>query len=120
MLSEIARSVRPSHRILDAGCGTGAMARAVLALEPGAQLTMLDRSPAMLSKAADIPGHRQLGSVLDLPFPEGVFDVVVGAWMLETISERERALGELVRVLAPGGSLLSRSARSRSGHSAAR
>jgi ubiquinone/menaquinone biosynthesis C-methylase UbiE len=106
MLAELERALRPRARVLDAGCGTGAIARAVCALEPDAEIAMLDRSPAMLSRAADVPGIRHLGSVLELPFADGSFDVVVAAWVLETLPDRERALAELLRVLTPGGTLL--------------
>lgn len=60
----------------------------------------------MLGLAANIPGNRVRGSVLDLPFRDAQFDVVVSDWVLPNVRDRERALGEFVRVLTPGGRLL--------------
>ena len=38
-------------------------------IEPGAEIAMLDLSPAMLSHALDVPGTHVVGNVLALPFP---------------------------------------------------
>ena len=47
------------------------------------------------------------GNLLELPFPDAAFDIVVCSWALETVSEPVRAAAELKRVLAPGGLLCS-------------
>ena len=44
--------------------------------------------------------------MVDLPFPDAHFDLVVSDWVLPNVAERERAISELVRVLRPGGYLL--------------
>lgn len=106
MFDDLAAILRPGDRILDAGCGTGALSRRVHALQPTTRLTMLDLSPAMLAHAADIPGDRLVGSVLDLPFPDDTFDVVMSGWVIETVPDAMRAVREYLRVLAPDGYIL--------------
>jgi len=106
MLADVTDALKPGVRVLDAGCGTGALSREMLALCPAIDLTMLDISPRMLARTADLPGEHLLGSVLDLPFPDDHFDVVVSAWVIETIPDPMRAVTELLRVLAPTGRLI--------------
>lgn len=106
MLDDLAAVLAPGARVLDAGCGTGALSRAMLAMSPGIELTMLDLSPQMLARSADLPGEHVLGSVLELPFAADRFDVVVSAWVIETVSDPMRAVRELLRVLEPDGRLV--------------
>jgi SAM-dependent methyltransferase len=42
----------------------------------------------------------------ELPFADGEFDLVVAAWMLYHVPDLERGIGELARVLRPGGRLV--------------
>jgi len=61
----------------------------------------------MLTRTADIPGRRRLlGSVLELPFPDDSFDLVVSAWVIETVPDPMLAVSEFLRVLAPAGRLV--------------
>lgn len=103
MIADLHEILAPRQRILDAGCGTGAIARDVHAFQPDAPLTMLDLSPAMLDRATDIPGEHIAGSVLDLPFPENTFDIVVSAWVIETVSDPMQAVREYLRVIKTTG-----------------
>jgi ubiquinone/menaquinone biosynthesis C-methylase UbiE len=101
----LAAELRPGARVLDAGCGTGGLARWIAGREPGAPLTLLDAAPGMLERAAAVPGRHVHGDLRALPFPDEAFDVVVCAWALETLADPASGLRELVRVLAPGGLL---------------
>ncbi|MGH6913551.1 MAG: class I SAM-dependent methyltransferase [Geminicoccales bacterium] len=101
----LAAELRPGLRVLDAACGTGAIARWIAGQEPGARLTLLDAAPAMLERASAVPGRHVHGSLVELPFADGAFDLVICAWALETLDDPARALAELCRVLAPGGLL---------------
>jgi len=103
MLADVSAVIRPGARVLDAGAGTGALAREILTFEPSATVTLLDLSAEMLSHAEDVPGERVLASVMDLPFDDESFDVVVSSWVLETVSDPRRAVREYLRVLAPEG-----------------
>ena len=103
MLEDLAAALQPGSRVLDAGCGTGALSRRIRQMEPTAELVMLDLSPAMLAGAADVAGQHVVGSVSDLPFGAQSFDIVVAAWVIETIPDPGRAVSEMLRVLRPGG-----------------
>jgi SAM-dependent methyltransferase len=47
-----------------------------------------------------------VGDVTRLPFADGEFDCAVAAWMLYHVPDLDTAIGELARVLAPGGRLV--------------
>lgn len=102
----LARRLRPGVRVLDAGAGTGAVTHAVLTREPRALVTMLDQSSGMLSHARTVGGSRVQGDVDALPFASGTFDLVVAAWVLETVADPDAAVREMLRVLGPEGHLL--------------
>lgn len=101
------RALRPGIRVLDAGAGTGALAHAVLAAEPAAQVTLLDRSAGMLAEAGRSVGAPLVrGDVATLPFAAGTFHLVTAGWVLETLADPASAVRELLRVLAPDGRVL--------------
>lgn len=71
----------------------------------------IDVSEAVVDAAADrYPGFAvERADVRDLPFPDATFDAIVSCSTLDhfdDVRDLDRALGELVRVLAPGGRLL--------------
>lgn len=96
----------PATNLLDAGCGTGAFARALSAdgASP-ARVTLLDPSEAMLSRCSDLSARRVKGRLEALPFTDGEFDMVTCAWALETVLDLRTAVSELCRVVRPGGIL---------------
>ena len=100
-------ALRPGIRVLDAGAGTGAITDAVLAREPRARVTMLDRSGGMLARARVVGPVRVQGDLEALPFRAGTFDLVTAAWVLETLPDPPGAIRETLRVLRPEGRLLS-------------
>ena len=96
----------PGQRLLDAGCGTGQLARRLLAgAGRGAEMTLLDASAKMLAHAADLPVTRTEGCLMALPFADQSFDIVTAAWCIEATPNPARALRDLLRVLCPGGRL---------------
>lgn len=96
----------PDADLLDAGCGTGAFARALIAegMAPG-RITLMDPSEAMLAHCADIAALKSKGRLEAIPFEDGSFDVVTCAWALETVPSPELALSELCRIVRKGGVL---------------
>jgi SAM-dependent methyltransferase len=99
-------------RVLEVGCGAGWMwAEAAARLPTDLDLTLTDLSTGMVTEAIDRVGslgryRRTSGRVADvqeLPFRPGAFDVVVANYVLHHVPDTARAVGELARVLRPGG-----------------
>ncbi|WP_288737320.1 class I SAM-dependent methyltransferase [uncultured Enorma sp.] len=96
----------PAPRLLDLGCGTGALAARMLNAVPTARLTCIDLSPRMVEAAwARLAGSAKVlfGDVERLPFHDASFDV---AWCNDSFHhypDPERAAFQAWRVLAPGG-----------------
>jgi ubiquinone/menaquinone biosynthesis C-methylase UbiE len=106
----IVRACTPT-RILDVGCGTGEFTSRIARLFPAARATGVDLIEASLALArtrcAEL-GDRvtfQRADAFELPFGDAAFDFVACRHMLQAIPDAPRVLGELVRVLAPGGRL---------------
>lgn len=103
-----AADIRAGQRVLDVACGTGILARtAARRVQPDGAVAGLDVNAEMLAVARRIaPGidWRQ-GQAESLPYPEGAFDAVVSQFGLMFFSDRAAALGEMMRVLVPGGRL---------------
>ena len=99
----------PGTRLLEVGCGVGAVL-AVLGQEyPGVGLVGVDIEPAQLAFArghlerAGVEATLVEGDALALPFADGSFDHVWTMWLLEHVADPPAALREARRVLADGG-----------------
>jgi demethylmenaquinone methyltransferase/2-methoxy-6-polyprenyl-1,4-benzoquinol methylase len=100
--------------VLDACTGTADVAIGFARAHTGATVVGLDRSPGMLAvgrKKLDKGGLAERvrlyeGDVLDLPFADGTFDAVTIAFGLRNLPDYSRGVGEMCRVLKPGGRLL--------------
>jgi malonyl-CoA O-methyltransferase len=98
-------------RILEAGCGTGHGARALLRRYPGAGLVALDLAPAMLQTTRQRrPWLRRLDAVCAdaaaLPLADQSVDLVFSNLMLQWCNEPDQVFAGFRRVLRPGGLLL--------------
>jgi demethylmenaquinone methyltransferase/2-methoxy-6-polyprenyl-1,4-benzoquinol methylase len=100
---------RPGARVLDLCCGTGDMTFALRrrAGSPDAKILGADFSHAMLQRAA-AKGHGTTlrwieADALRLPFPDGHFDLVTSAFGFRNLADYDAGLGEIARVLRPGG-----------------
>lgn len=83
----VARQLREGDRVLDVGCGGGALAAACMAALPGTRFEGLERSPR---GGEPIPVRRLEGDVF--PFDAGAFDVVL---LADVAHHEPRPLGLL-------------------------
>jgi ubiquinone/menaquinone biosynthesis C-methylase UbiE len=96
--------------VLEIGSGTGANLGAYP--ETIASLTMTEPEPAMLRRlqrkadAANQDVTALRAPAEDLPFERATFDTVVSTLVLCGVSDQQRALRQITRVLRPGGRLL--------------
>ena len=96
--------LKPGARVLDVACGTGTVARRLIAETTGKiDLVLLDASKQMLAKCLDIPAEKIICCMTNMPFTNKNFDLVTCAWGIEILQDPRPALHELVRVTRPGG-----------------
>ena len=99
------------ERILDVACGTGVVARLAAERIRTGRVVGLDLNTGMLAVARSLPRGAGPniewleGSVLDLPFEDGTFDLVTCQLGLQFFPDRAKALQEIHRVLVPNGRL---------------
>jgi ubiquinone/menaquinone biosynthesis C-methylase UbiE len=89
-------------RALDVGCGKGRFARIFQERYPGAEIWGLDISEEML-KHVPAGIHTRAGSMTSLPFEDASFDAAYATESLEHAVEIDVAVGEICRVVKPGG-----------------
>ena len=107
--------LRPGAHVLDLACGTGDIA--FEAAQAGARVIGLDITTRMIEiangkasrRAAPAAGsaHFVIGDMMALPLPSAAFDVVTTGYGLRNVPQLAGAIGEIARVLKPGGCLLS-------------
>jgi demethylmenaquinone methyltransferase/2-methoxy-6-polyprenyl-1,4-benzoquinol methylase len=109
-------ALRPGMEVLDLAGGTGDLT-ALMAprVAPGGKVVLSDINEAMLSRGRErmldrgLAGDQVEYCLADaerLPFEGERFDVVTIAFGLRNVTHKETALGEMFRVLKPGGQLL--------------
>src|SRR6266702_1288309 len=107
--------ISPGDRLLDLGCGGGRHAfeaarrgaRAVAMDTDRCELDRVTATFAAMAEAGEIPvgasGRAVAGDATRIPFPDGTFDKVIAAEVLEHLPADQTAMHEIARVLRPGG-----------------
>jgi SAM-dependent methyltransferase len=105
--------LKPRERVLEVGCGTGALWRASRQPLPGgSRFALTDVSIGMVRDARSLLADMNRTAwyaamnVESTAFAEGTFDVVVANHMLYHVPDRDRAISELRRVLGAGGRMV--------------
>ena len=104
-------TLSPGTRLLEVGCGVGAVLGVLGEAFPGIELAGIDIEERQLDVArvhlADLGLRADLrrADALELPYADASFDHVWMMWFLEHVPEPVAALSEARRVLVPGGAL---------------
>ena len=92
---------------VDIGCGNGAFTELIAERCAPTGVDAIDPSPAQLTYARDRAGLGAVrfteGSAMALPYPDAAFDVAAMALVIFFVPDPVKGLGEMVRVLRPGG-----------------
>jgi len=99
------RPEKPPSRIVDVGCGTGRLLRAVSVRWPEARLIGIDPAEQMVSQAARLSPDATFARAPAeaLPLPDESTDIVLSSISFHHWADQERGLQEIARVLRPGG-----------------
>ena len=101
------------ERVVDVGSGGGIDSLiAARMVGPNGEVVGIDMTPAMLEKARAAAAESGIDNVEfreaymeELPVPDGWADVVISNGVLNLTPDKRKALGEMFRVLRPGGRL---------------
>jgi len=101
----------PGAQVLDVGCGPGTILRAAASPHRRARGVGIDLGPVRIRQAKEKNhDNRSLqfyrGDVQELQFESCTFDVVYSRMLLQYVPDKEKAVGEMVRVCKPGGTVL--------------
>jgi ubiquinone/menaquinone biosynthesis C-methylase UbiE len=109
--SQIVQQTRIDKGVcLDAGCGTGALGRAI-ARQSGLHVTFFDQSETMLEYARNYAEEESIaarsrfvqGDIHDIPLPDESVDLVISRGSSPFWDDWGQAYGEILRVLRKGG-----------------
>ena len=108
MCTAVAEEIRTDDRVLECACGTGLITAAVAG--KCRELVATDYSEGMLKQTRKKCGsfsnvEIRSADILNLPFPDESFDVVIAANVIHLLDDPYKALSELDRVCRPGGKL---------------
>lgn len=103
---------RAGDRVLDIGCGVGAVLGEIARHTPGLSLAGIDLEPRQIDYARRYLaglGHAgadlRIGNATMLPWKDGAFDRVFTMWFFEHLRDGMPVMHEALRVLRPGGTI---------------
>ncbi|MDR1405232.1 MAG: class I SAM-dependent methyltransferase [Candidatus Methanoplasma sp.] len=111
-IGNVTLNIEPGSKVLDIGCGNGKTVAALIRM--GMDATGLDFSPSAVNRCISAFGDKAKFSVAEcenMPFPDGYFDAVTAVHILEHLNDTQLrdTVGEIFRVLVPGGLVFVRS-----------
>jgi len=97
--------VEPGMRLLDVGCGPGGLTRALAEVVGPENVSAVDPSDPMVEACrARVPGADvRVAAAEELPFADGSFEGALAQLVVNFMSDAERGVGEMKRVVRPGG-----------------
>ena len=109
----VSRIPAAAVHVLDVATGTGAVAIELASARPGRTVVGVDQSPEMLAAGRARVGQAGLdervqlceGRAESLPFADAEFDALTFTYLLRYVDDPRATLGELARVVRPGGTL---------------
>jgi len=107
----LAGYLRRESDVLCVGCGPGNILRAISSFDSSIRATGIDISRARIEQARERnAGFPQVqfhcGNATEMQFPRKSFDLVYTRMLLQYLSQKEKAVAEMVRVTRPGGIVL--------------
>ncbi len=107
-------ALRPSDRVIDLCCGTGAVTRCLAKAVPQGEVVGVDFSEGMLTPARHHKGSPGAGpvryicsDVLEVPLPDHSFDALTICYGPRNIVDLPKLWEEMLRLVKPGGQVLS-------------
>ena len=109
----VSRIPEDAHRVLDVASGTAAVAIELARAAPTRTVVGIDQSPEMLAAGRErvdracLSGRIELREARaeELPFADGEFDALTFTYLLRYVDDVPATLGELARVVRPGGTV---------------
>jgi len=109
----VSRIPADAQRVLDVASGTAAVAIALVRADASRAVVGVDQSPEMLAAGSERVAHEGLSEQIelrearaeDLPFADGEFDALTFTYLLRYVDDVPATLGELARVVRPGGTV---------------
>jgi SAM-dependent methyltransferase len=101
-------AIGPGANWLDVGCGTGVLSGAIAARCEPARLVGIDPAQVFIATARSQTCSRcefQQGRAERLPYADRAFDVAVSGLVLNFVADQPKAVAEMVRTVAPGGTV---------------
>ena len=99
--------IEPGNRLLDVGCGPGGLAKALAEVVGAENVSAVDPSePFAKTCREQVPGADvQVAAAEELPFADDSFDGAFAQLVVNFMTDAERGVGEMKRVVKPGGTV---------------